>query len=237
MKYPLNKLRGIGIKREIREHLVVPVCESGDRTRAFRVIWRVSGDDLAHAWDTIVSNRRLCDEVVARTEALQTFVSCISGVFNKAGRCRGEVKPVYPAVSYWAVSDATTADGSGEMVQRLMATFPHVQVKEIKPFLHGESQQSIAANCEMLFVALKDHRGGFVNEKINRSLVAGGYAVGCANVNSSCRNARLVVKTSSRYLRQYQQSIGAIQAAGLCIAMLQHEAGSIVPTALQDAQL
>ena len=231
MKYPLNKLRGIGIKREIREHLVVPVCESGDRTRAFRIIWRLAGDDLAHAWDTIVSNRRLCDEVVAETESLHMFVSCISGVFNKAGRCQGQVKPVYPAVSYWAVFDASKADSSGKMVQRLMATFPAVQVKEIKPFLHGQSQQSIAANCEMLFVALKDHRGGFVNEKICRSLVHGG----CADVSYNCRNARLVVKTTSRYMRQYQQSVGAIQAAGLCIGMLQHEAVSDATTALQDA--
>ena len=226
VKYPLNNLRGLVLKRTIRERLVVPVTERGDRTRAFRVVWRYDDDHLVHAWNQIVSRRKVCDQVVAQTPSLQMFVSCISGVFNKGGGSEGQVKPVYPAVSYWAVFDGAGADSSGEMGQRLMATFPSAQVKAITSVLHRQSEEPMAANCQMLFVVLKDHRSGFVSQKICRSL----FASGASDVPSNHRNAKLAVMSTSRFQQQQTASIEALQVAGLCIDLEVLEADSVAPT-------
>ena len=91
----------------LADRLVAPVMAFGDNVCAFRVIWRPEGESegLSRAWDSIVSQRHLCDQVVAQSPSLQMFVSCISGIFNTGRPLLEQANPVYPAVSYWAVFD------------------------------------------------------------------------------------------------------------------------------------
>ena len=218
-KYPQNTLYGVAIKHAINTHLVGPVTASGDHVNAFRVVWRVGGPDaLAHAWDTITSQRRLCDQIVAQSPSLQMFVSCISGVFSKnigTGVTRPETRPIYPAVSYWTVFEGRDAGAYGDMTMwfKLYSVCPSAEVKPIKSL--RPSDESLSPDCGPLFVTLKDHAGSFVMQKINSSLLA----IGAPGVSSHPPNARLVVTSRSKYLTDMPETVSALQVAGLRINM------------------
>ena len=214
-------MNGKAIKSAIAAHLVAPVLTSGDRVHAFRVVWRVSDDSLAHAWDAIVSQRHLCDEVVARTPSLQMFVSCISGVFTNAvaaGSTRASPeKPIYPAVSYWVVVDETRARESsfGELFYRILAVCPSAQVKHIKSLRCAQSEEPLPVDCGTLFVTLKDHNSRFVHQKITRSLLA----AGAAHVSSQPVNAKLLLMSRSKYVQQIPAAVEVTKASGLSIEL------------------
>ena len=214
----------MAIKTTIRDRLVAPVTACGDRAHAIRVIWRVDDNNLAHAWDTIVSQRHLCDEVVAKTPSLQMFVSCICGVFNKVGAWRGQRKPVYPAVSYWAVFDGPGPDICIDLIRRLLVACPSTQVKPITSMVRKFTVEPLV-NCGTLFVVLKDHNSGYVNQKISRSL----RAAGVVGVGSHPRNAKLCVMSNSRYIQHSQASVEALSAVGLWIDMEVLEAREVAP--------
>ncbi|KAK2177206.1 hypothetical protein NP493_613g01035 [Ridgeia piscesae] len=210
-KYPLNILYGVAIKRSISCHLVEPVRSAGDVVSAFRIAWRLGHPRLARAWEIIVSQRQLCDEVVSQTPSLQMFVSCISGVCSKS-IVGLEVRPVYPAVSYWAVFDRGTGVDFGYVASRLLCACPSAEVKPIKS-MQRQADESLAPECGPLFVALKDHNGSFVIQKINDSLSSVGA------VTASSPNAQLVVLPGSKYLHQMRESVTALGAAGLRIKL------------------
>ena len=213
-KYPQNILYGVAIKHTINTHLVGPVVASGDQVDAFRVVWRVGGlDELAHAWDTITSQRRLYDQIVAQSPSLQMFVSCISGVFSKNIGAGPECRPIYPAVSYWTVFEGRDAGAYGDMTRRLFSVCPSAEVKPIKSLRH--SDESLSPDCGPLFVTLKDHAGSFVMQKINSSLLV----VGAPGVSPHPPNARLVVTSRGKYIREMPETVSALQLAGLRISM------------------
>ena len=197
-----------------------PVRSFGDHIIAFRVVWRVSDDWLAHTWDAILSQRQRCDQIVAQSPSLQMFVSCISGVYTKAvggglAQTGGEpTRPVYPAVSYWAVFEGANQDSLryNNLVMRLMGACAPAEVKQIKSQPHRHSG-GLLADSGPLFVALKDQNGGFVNQKINRCLLARGAVAALAHPP----NAKLVVLPQSKYLRQLPASVDALKAVGLYI--------------------
>ena len=190
---------------------------NGDRAHAFRVVWRVDGSVLAHAWKDIVSRRHLCDRIVAQTPSLQMFVSCICGVFNKVGAWKGQLKPVYPAVGYWAVFDGDVADVFlKDMNHRLSSACPWAQIKPIVSMGRTEASGALAASCGPLYVVLKDHNSGFVNRKISLSEMTAVPGDGDHQV----RNAKLAVRTSSKYMQDIRTSVVALSAVGLCIAMV-----------------
>ena len=173
---------------------------------------------LAHAWDTITSQRRLCDQIVAQSPSLQMFVSCISGVFSKnivAGVTRPETRPIYPAVSYWSVFEGRDDGADGDMTRRfkLFSVCPSAEVKPIKSLRH--SDESLSPDCGPLFVTLKDHAGSFVMQKVTSSLLA----MGAPDVSSHPPNARLVVTSRSKYLTDMPETVSALQVAGLRINM------------------
>lgn len=177
----------------------------------FRVVWRATGDRLTQAWDAIVPQRQLCDEVVANTPSLQMFVSSVSGVVGKSGeawRC------IYPAVSYWAVFDAASSYRLQEDIERrIRAVCTPADVKPIKSMLQRQTDESVTADCQPLFVVLKDHNSRFVHQKIRRSLLA----TGAVNVSMQPPNAKLAVMHHSKYLLQLPASVEALTVAGLCI--------------------
>ena len=187
----------------------------GDRVHAFRVIWR-SDSGLARAWDEIVTQRHLCDQIVSQTAHLQMFVSCISGVFThpiSAGR--GTVmKPVYPSVSYWAVLDEATTDTYADLSLRLWTACPSAQVKHIMTTATWHEDEALGADCGTLFVTLKDHNSRYVYQRISRSLLAAGLD---ADFTSQPPNAKLAVVSHSKYMKQLPTSVDTLKAAGLCI--------------------
>ncbi|KAI0239104.1 hypothetical protein LSAT2_010169, partial [Lamellibrachia satsuma] len=83
IRYPTKNLKGEAVKRALAARLVAPVRAFGDHVRAFRVVWRVDNDGLAHAWDAILSQRQLCDQVVAQIPTLQIEVKVIKSLRNK----------------------------------------------------------------------------------------------------------------------------------------------------------
>ena len=216
IKYPLNTLSGEATRDTLRERLVAPVVQSGDKIFAFRIIWRVDSDNLAHAWNDILSQRHLCDQIVAQAPSLHLFVSCICGVFNKswiAGTWPDQLKPVYPAVSYWMVQDDANIGSYSELVQRLLAACPSAQCKMITSSNRRLNDEPVAINCASLYVALKDHNSGFINHKINRCR-AGVESVDGA---SPPRNAKLAVARHSRYMQPMLELVVALRSCGLCI--------------------
>ena len=162
IKYPVSKLKGTAIKTTVSARLVDPVCASGDQAVSFRVVWRVNADLLAGAWDAIVAQRRRCDRIVAQTTALQMFVSRITGVFSKGAVTTPGTRPVYPAVSYWAVFDGTMGGGYDELSTQISIACPFAEVKPIKSQLRRQPDVKVSADCEPLFIALKDHNSRFV---------------------------------------------------------------------------
>ena len=228
-RYPQKSLIGKAIKSAIATHLASPVLMFGDHVYAFRVIWRVHDDILAQVWDAIVSCRHLCDQVVAKTPSLQMFVSCISGVFTNAvvaGTAGKETreKPVYPAVSYWVVLDEAAVSSYGDLLSRITAVCPSAQVKRIVDRC-SQTEEAIGVDCGKLFVTLKDHNSGFVNNKINRSLLA----AGTANIDPQPTNAKLVLMPLSKYCQHIPAAVEATKASGLCIDLQLVEENVVIP--------
>ena len=226
IKYPVSKLKGTAIKTTVSTRLVDPVCASGDQAVSFRVVWRVNTDLLAGAWDSIVAQRQRCDRIVAQTSALQMFVSSITGVFSKGAVTTPGTRPVYPAVSYWAVFDGTIGVGYDELSTRISIACPFVEVKPIKSQLRRQPDAMVSADCEPLFIALKDHNSRFVIQKIACSLVAMGAD---CTVTSHPPNAKLVVMSRSRYMRQLPAAIEVLNASGLYIVLEVYEESEVEP--------
>lgn len=213
-KYPQDKLYGKAIMRAISSHLVEPVRKFGDDVHAFRVVWRTDNDGLAQAWDAIVSQRHLCDRVVARTPSLQMFVSCMSGMFNTGQALQEAVNPVFPAISYWAVFDDATPNAGFSVPEHLLAACPSAQVKRINLRVRQEDDAR-AADSRTLFIALKDHNSDYLHHKIAHSLVA----CGGTDVFSQPPNAKVVVLPRSKYLQPMPECVSALNDAGLCIQL------------------
>ena len=180
MKYPTKHLSGKAIKRVLADRLVAPVVAFGDNVCVFRVIWRSEGDSegLVRAWDYIMSQHHLCDQVVAQSPSLQMFVSCISGIFNTGRPILEQANPVYPAVSYWTVFDGAATvnlDLIWSLSEQLRAACPSAMVRRIKSLRIREHDHT-HSDSGTLFTVLKDHCSWFVCQKIVRSLVACGAA-------------------------------------------------------------
>ncbi|KAI0227823.1 hypothetical protein LSAT2_021705 [Lamellibrachia satsuma] len=208
-KYPATILKGKAIQRAVTAHLLAPVQASGDHVFPFRVIWRVDDNQLTQAWDAIVSQRLLCDQVVAQLPSLQMFVSCISGVYSRAGGSEAGAGPVYPAVMYWAVFRDFPPNGCCEVSSRIWPVCPAVQVKPITSLSRPRAAETFGVNCRPLFIVLKDHSGLFVSQKIARSLQVSGIDSHQSNA------AKLVVMSHSKYLQMLPACVAALQDAGL----------------------
>ena len=216
IRYPPKNLYGKAVKRVLTSHLVAPVQASGHHVITFRVIWRADGDALAHAWDDVVSQRHLCDRIVTQTPSLQMFVSCVSGVFTNPVRGRAQpTRPVYPAVSYWAVFDEAPEQS---LALRLLTVCPSAEVKQIKSSANWNEYDSLAADCGTLFVALKDHSSDFVYRKTGQKMIT-------LDAGGPCfRNAKLFAMAQSQYIEQLPTAVGMLKDAGLCIDLEVFEA-------------
>ena len=157
-----------------------------------------------------MSQRHLCDEVVARTPSLQMFVSCISGVVGKSGETP---RRIYPAVSYWAAFDTKNLSYHDDIEKRLLAVCSPADVKPIKSTIRRQVNELVSADCHPLFVVLKDHNSRFVYQKMRRSVFAGGATY----VPLHPPNAKVVAQHHSKYLPQLPAAVEALKLAGLCI--------------------
>ena len=170
-------------------------------------------EGLARAWDSIVSQRHLCDQVVAQSPSLQMFVSCVSGIFNTGRPMLEQANPVYPAVSYWAVFDGAATvnlDLIFSLSEQLCAACPSAMVRRIKSLRIREYDHN-QSDSGTLFTVLKDHSSWFLCQKIVRSRVT----CGAADVPSQPPNAKVVVMPQSKYLQQMPESVVSLNVAGL----------------------
>ena len=142
------------------------------------------------------------------------LLSCISGMFNTGRPLLEQANPVYPAVSYWAVFDTATVNAGLDIPGTVSsACGPDAQVKPIKSFrFRQDNNESRSSDTGTLFTVLKDHNSWFIYEKIIHSL----FACGAADVPSrEPPNAKVVVMTQSKYLRQMPESVISLNVAGL----------------------
>ena len=205
-KYPQAMLNGRAIKRAVAAHLLEPVLAFGHHVFPFRIVRRVSDDQIPEVWDDIVAHREQCDRIVAETPSLQMFVSCISGVYTRSIRSETGARPVYPVVSYWAVFLGSVPDEGGEMLSRIRTACPCVQLKQITSL--ARLKPSAPTDINPLYVVLKDHNSVFVNQKIARSLQPSEF-------HSHRANAKLLVMSHSVYLPQVPACVQAFQDVGL----------------------
>ena len=74
--------------------------------------------------------------------------------YSKGAVTTPGTRPVYPAVSYWAVFDGTMDNGYDELSTRISIACPFVEVKPIKSQLRRQLAVMVSADCEPLFIAL-----------------------------------------------------------------------------------
>ncbi|KAI0239087.1 hypothetical protein LSAT2_010152 [Lamellibrachia satsuma] len=181
-QYPQHKMSSRSLKNALVAMLVRPhVFARGRRVMAFRVLWRVHGDELEAAWRDIVGFRRRSDDILRRHGAsnVSFFVSAVTGVFTKG---KGSIKygegpgAVYPAVSYWVVlssmSDSDAAATEQNLFWLLGDANPLASVKHIvtvRADKSGNNVQSLETMAAPLFVTLKDHRDSFTQRKVEAS--------------------------------------------------------------------
>ena len=212
--FPKKLLYGKAIRRVLTDCLVDPVRTFGDSVHAFRLVWRrrTDEDGLARAWDAILSQRHLCDQVVARTPSLQMFVSCVSGLVTSAARGQSESawRPIFPAVSYWAVFDQGVAidEVVRKMSGQLVTVCQGAQLKLIQPNCSRGGGQDLAAMT--LFIAVKDHCSSYVHQKTRRSTLAQSPT---ADFRPS--NAKLVVVPRCKYIGQLRPSMILMRNVGM----------------------
>ena len=179
--YPQHKMASRAIKYALVDRLVRPhVFAPGRRVLAFRVLWRVLGDEVEAAWRGIVGSRRRSDDIVRRAGLasgnVSFFVSAVTGVFTKGkGSIKHGERPgtIYPAISYWVVLDSEAASAEVELFHQLGEANPSARIKYIVTVRAdkqgGASLQSLDAMAAPLFVTLKDHRDSFTQRKVLRS--------------------------------------------------------------------
>ena len=172
---PQHNLSSRAIKYALVDRLVRPhVFAPGRRVLAFRVLWRVLGDEVEAAWRGIVGSRRRSDDIVRHCRSVSFFASAVTGVFTKDKSSvivYGEGRRViYPAISYWVVLDSEAASAEVELFRQLGEANPTARIKNIvtarahrQREAAAQSQDAVAA---ALFVALKDHGNRFTQQKV-----------------------------------------------------------------------
>ena len=203
-RYPNNVLYPISAKTALLQHLVTPVVATKANALAFRVVWR--GEHWnTEAWQNILNYRECCDEIVRRAPGVQFFVSCITSIYNKPQQKGALPACFYPAVAYWTVFNETF------QYDQLAATISqHVDFPEIKTI--GRScAPNVGLNASGLFMALKDHNGGFIRAKLAECLAASGMTEG------QIENARIVRVSKGPWEGIIEKALPHLLAAKLCI--------------------
>ena len=213
IRHPAKNLYGKAVKRALCSHVVEPVRAFGHSVLAFRVIWRVDGDELSRAWDTVLSQRRLCDQVVARLPSVQMFVSCVTGVFTNPAQGRSDT-PVYPAVSYWAACEGRASCGTSRDLSRMLnIACPSAAFKYIEMPAFWDEHKSLADDCATLFVALKEHNGEFVYQKSGQRMRD--QISGRPTTHAHFQNAKVFVSSRSKYLELIPTTVQGLKVAGI----------------------
>ena len=210
-KYPKRQLTGEAIRGGAVKQLLAPVLELGDRVYAFRVAWRLNGAPLRAAWRTIVQLRELCDNVMRGAESVAFFVSSISGVYTTPSERSGATKDVYPAVSYWMVSDGrATPFDDRQMTQTLLRVVPSADIKRIV----GKRNEQEALSGP-LFVVLKDHNSGYIHRRIAESR----HQLSLPARSTADSYPVRLVAVQARYARHLATARRTLAAVGLWVCL------------------
>ena len=138
-------------------------------------------------------------------------MSCISGLVTSAARGQSESawRPVFPAVSYWAVFNQGVAidEAVRKMSGQLVTVCPAAQVKLIQPNCSRGGGEDLIAMT--LFIAVKDHCSSYVHQKTRRSMLA----QSTADLRPS--NANLVAVPRCKYIGQLRPSMTLMRNVGM----------------------
>jgi hypothetical protein len=170
-------------KDALRIHLVEPLVRNYlFDVVSLRVIWRINDNEqVEQAWRDIVWLRKQCDEVVSRIDGISFFISSITGAFSKPHRGKYQDVTVYPAISYWIVSEKSLeATREFNMVSISNGILfglgnKNVIVKPInipmagKLGAHSQCLNAVDLLAPPLFVVMKDHTNYFTIKKVEHS--------------------------------------------------------------------
>ena len=156
------------MKEALLSHVVAPIVLHNELiTSAYRVTWRVSENLIDEAWAKIHDHRQRCDAAISGVPGVCFFVSAITGVFSKPTRKCQTPKAIYPAISYWLVSNRECELDKREIVECFeIATFG-AEVKRVEGRFgrtpHGVTEEKSAG----LFITVKDYPSfGYVYNKM-----------------------------------------------------------------------
>ncbi len=195
-KFPACSISSRAMKGALLENLIEPIVERHCVVYAYRIIWRHEDERLVGpSWNRIVPQRLECDQIVKAREGVSFFISSITAVFNKANK-KGASRPklIFPAISYWVVSDADNFDHDG-LMQALETVCYDAQIKHLTSLsLPLRLKEDMGAS---LCIALKDHNGGFIKQKIDASASAcyGSYSTPYSTMPEP--PSKIVVKDSN----------------------------------------
>ncbi|KAI0239088.1 hypothetical protein LSAT2_010153 [Lamellibrachia satsuma] len=212
-RYPHNNLQCPVLKEALTRELVTPVIRLGDQTFAFRIVWRETSESLEAAWDAVALQRRKCDTLLRAQPNVEFFVSSITGVFTKSATRGLKPRAIFPAVSYWIVTNPNANDVNSDDIQwrisrQLHTVCTNAEFKPIKAQMQRFSEPAAYISAS-LFVVLKDHRSGYIRRRVDRSL----HVLG--DVSEARAPARVVVLHSSKYRERIMNAEQTLQGASL----------------------
>lgn len=199
------------LKAALSRELVTPVVCRGDLARAFRIVWRETGDSLRDAWESIALQRQRCDAIVSAQANVEFYVSSITGVFTKGSSKGFTPRAVFPAISYWMVStpDLDIGDVRAQVMRRLRDVSARAQFKPIT------AQRRVATDTVTdlsapLYVVLKDHNSGYIRRRLEHSMNI------LDDVSEAHAPSRIVVMPNSKYLDHLTNAVPTLLEASLC---------------------
>ena len=208
-KYPRSKLDSVAIIRAVTSQLLEPVLSAGDHVTAFRVTWRMSGEQLDAAWRTIITLRERLDAAVLRAPGVQFFVSSISGVYTK-GPKGFTPTDIFPAINYWMVSDGCQDNDPVMTLMSLQRVVPDAAVKQIHVSRRRTASELVLLRAPLL-VVFKDHNSRY----IRRRIVASIEQLRLSPTAALQTPVKLVVASDGRYTARMRTACAAFKRVGL----------------------
>lgn len=160
---PGNILAHQATKDALACHLIQPVCNSQNYVSVYRHVWRSSPENLHDAWNNIVHQRHVADNIVAQAGIAVMFMSSLSGIFSHPSHGQSHHLPVYPGITYWIVHDSqmlNTIMLKCAMENQLGGVFSTVK--------RNTGLYDAATMMSALCRTLKDHRSTFMQDKLSK---------------------------------------------------------------------
>ncbi len=165
-RYPSNGLSAPGAKLALKQHLVEPVYNQGQRAVTMRMVWR---DAVEDHWNNIVDHRASSDSIIKQLEGISFFVSAIAGLYNHSPRAgmAHVARTIYPAIGFWIVLDKSNSIPEESLIQMLTTKLQELG-GEVS-IVRGRSFDTIEHTLSSLCIIVKDFSNAYVREQVNKS--------------------------------------------------------------------